>query len=234
MKSVIKYSIIALFTLVNIKCIPFSWTLRFYFFFLKHLLLSKLSFTASKYKNRPAKSLFEPTVYSTRVNLFECDPNMHKSNSTYFSDLDLARTDLVLTLFIRFFNHYKSTTGVYPYVPLGSVMTVFKQELKPLQAYKIRSRILGWDNKWLFVLSRFETGSGSSSAVPSDKVDNSKLAAVSLSKYVFKLGRKTIPPEEVIKWSGINVDEKALERGRMDFELAKGFFDAEATADCPM
>ena len=77
--------------------------------------------------------------------------------------------------------------------PLGSVMTIFKRELKPFQRYQIRSRILGWNEKWLFVLSRFEF---------SDR--NKTLAAIALSKYVFKFNKVTIPPEEAIKICGLD------------------------------
>jgi hypothetical protein len=98
-------------------------------------------------------------------------------------------------------------------------MTIFKRELKPFQRYQIRSRILGWNEKWLFVLSRFEF---------SDR--NKTLAAIALSKYVFKFNKVTIPPEEAIKICGLDTPEN-LEAGRIDFEKAKKILEIESQVE---
>lgn len=218
-----KYGFLLAAILTNLKTLPFSWTIRFFYLILKHLHL------APRHTPPAAKSIFESRTYKSRNDLLECDLNMHKNNSTYFSDMDIARTDLLTAHFKLFFLGYKQEHGVWPYVPLGSVMTIFRAEIKPLQAYSITSRVLGWDDKWLFVISKFEIPT-----TAKDGTKGKKLAAIGLSKYVFKLRRKTIPPEEIVKTCGIPYTDADLQKGRIDFELAKGAMEAEAVADCPM
>lgn len=196
--------ILLLLVALSPKSIPFAWHFKFFSNVLKYLILANP-------KDIPA-SIFDPVDYHTRCSLFECDFNMHKSNSTYFSDLDNARGLLMLKTFKNFFNSHKKQNGSYPYLPLGGVLTVFKKEIKPLQAYNVKSRILGWDQKWLFVLSRFETVGRDGKPV---------LCAVALTKYVFKIKRKTVPPETVIAESKLDVKEEDLKRGRISFEQAK-------------
>ncbi|KAF5093319.1 hypothetical protein D0Z03_002467 [Geotrichum reessii] len=173
--------------------------------------------------------IFKTSTWTSFTNLLEVDANLHKSNSTYFTDLDLARTQLLLPLFKDFFIGHRLATGRFPYVPLGSVMTVFRREISPLQRYAVRSRVLGWDGKWLFVLSRFEITAGRRQQDPAKN-----LAAVALSKYVFKDGRKTIAPEDAIRQANPGVTTAALEKGRMDYEHAKSFLQSELVAELPM
>ncbi|KAK9311153.1 hypothetical protein V1524DRAFT_411993 [Lipomyces starkeyi] len=55
----------------------------------------------------------------------------------------------------------------------------------------LHSLIIGWDEKWLFVVSRFELAGSTNTC------------AISLSKYVFKLGRTTITPQDALKQCGL-------------------------------
>ncbi|KAK9488220.1 hypothetical protein V1527DRAFT_449610 [Lipomyces starkeyi] len=48
-----------------------------------------------------------------------------------------------------------------------------------------------WDEKWLFVISRFQLARSTNTG------------AISLSKYVFKLGRTTITPQDALKQCGL-------------------------------
>ncbi|VVT46383.1 uncharacterized protein SAPINGB_P001186 [Magnusiomyces paraingens] len=185
------------------------------------------------------RGLYYANEYWSRAVAMECDLNGHKSNSTYFTDLDLARSDLLLDIFRDSFLYYRARDGRYPYVPLGSVACIFKREIKPYQKYVVRSRVLGWDRKWMFVVSRFEfaPSNNNKNNNNNNKGQNNeqrgKLAAVGLSKYVFKLGRKTLPPEEFLSHSkeSLGFSEKDIERGRMEFGYAKGMIEAEATLD---
>lgn len=179
--------------------------------------ITKKSTTTSSSDTKPSKSIFQWNEYWTWAAMLECDLNGHKSNSTYFHDLDLARSDLLLDLLAETFIEYRKKEKAYPYVPLGSVMCIFKREIKPFQRYVVRNRILGWDKKWVFVLSRFE-------------FPNGKLAAVGLSKYVFKLKRVTIEPEKIIRMSGI-ASEEDFKTGLMNFEKAKGMLEVESLTE---
>ncbi|KAK9480576.1 hypothetical protein V1514DRAFT_324836 [Lipomyces japonicus] len=185
--STILAGVTALFWLVNLKSFPTFWHFRFYNSLFKHLYFYKPS-------KAVASDVFHTRVYTTRSPAMECDLNLHKSNSTYFSDLDIARTDLIAGLFHKWINDVKRKENRWPYVALAGVVSLFRREIKPYSKFNIKSRVIGWDEKWIFVLSRFETPKG-------------KLIATCVSKYVFKLGRKTVPPKDVLDHCGMWNDE---------------------------
>lgn len=139
----------------------------------------------------------------------EMDFNLHKSNSTYFSDMDISRTDL-LTLQLREFylgfndpDAPKLKRHEFIYSPLGSTQMIFKKEIPAYTLYNVESRILGWTSKWLFVISSFKS-----------RKDGS-LYACGLSKYVLKQKRKTISPEIALKFEGLLTEEAVSKNNEM-------------------
>ena len=78
---------------------------------------------------------------------------------------------------------------------MGTIQCVFKREIKLFQRYTITSNVLAWDNKWLYILLKFEATDG-------------KLCALGITKYVFKKkGRITLRPREFIAECGMYNDE---------------------------
>jgi hypothetical protein len=146
---------------------------------------------------------------------------MHKSNSTFFSDLDINRAQLLMRLFGGFprwkptsdgkavsENNQEKTLNI----ALGGVSCVFKREIKPLQRFEIWSRVLAWDDKWLYIVSYFVLpGTGVAVMKSLDEEakkgrefdPNKTILASSLSRYVFKDGRMTIPPEDALVCNGL-------------------------------
>ncbi|RPB17320.1 hypothetical protein P167DRAFT_479563 [Morchella conica CCBAS932] len=164
--------------LINIKNIPLTWHFRFYRSLFHHLLRRR--------SLHPTPShLFSPISSTSRSPLYECDLNLHKSNSTYFSDLDIARTHLICHLIKRSLRTRRSL-----YVALAGVTCLFRREIKPFEKYEIVSRLLGWDGKWVWVVSHFVS-------IKKEKDGSRKIFASALSKYVFKMGRITVKPEEI-------------------------------------
>lgn len=81
-------------------------------------------------------------------------------------------------------------------VMLGSVYCAFKKEILPYERYEMRSKVAGWDDKWLYVLTFFFR--------PEKRKGQGKtLLAVGVSKYVTKKGRLTVRPEKVLRASGL-------------------------------
>ncbi|KAK9457981.1 hypothetical protein V1511DRAFT_508076 [Dipodascopsis uninucleata] len=196
-----------IYWLVNLKNAPFYWHVRFYTALFYNLLFIK---------NPPAleADVFRSRTYTTRSPLSECDLNGHKSNSTYFSDLDIARTEVVSDVFKKWINDSRSKTGKFPYVALGAVSTIFRREIKPLVQFQIKSKVVGWDDKWLFVVSKFYTDGGK------------KFCAVSVAKYVCKFGRKTVPPKECLEACGLWTPEVEL-KGREGRKKVQGLLDLD-------
>ncbi|KAI3404720.2 STP4 [Candida oxycetoniae] len=186
--------------------------------------------TYNTYGFNSPKDLFSSVTLESRVSPFELDMYLHKSNSTYFLDLDIARTKLLIRLLQSYWWHsFENKSGKFgkskrkianfPYAPIAIVKCQFKRELKPFEKFHINSRILAWDKKWLFVLSTFTTKNSHNSQM--DKVN-----AVALTKYVFKIGRITIPPIEILNHCNL-IDEKNLETNLVNYELVKNLVDTE-------
>ena len=93
---------------------------------------------------------------------------MHKSNSTYFADIDVSRSHLVTHLMgpaVPKLNANAKTRLVLDKdgncvkggfgIGLGAVFCSFRREIAPLQGYEMWTRVLSWDRKWLYIISHF-------------------------------------------------------------------------------
>jgi acyl-CoA thioesterase FadM len=145
--------------------------------------------------------LFEPVSIFTRSPLLETDYNLHKSNSTYFSDLDTSRSALMAKVLAPSLAHgtgdlEKEGHNGRLAIILGSVHTSFHKEIRPYELYEVRSRVLGWDKKWIVVASFFVRP-----GKPDEDCDEVLLASA-LSKYVVKKGRFTVSPERCFTSAG--------------------------------
>ncbi|KAH9170385.1 hypothetical protein EDB89DRAFT_1978700 [Lactarius sanguifluus] len=78
----------------------------------------------------------------------DCDYNWHLSNSSYPKLLDLARTNSVLHIFPSFV----LAGGGFA---LAGTHFQFLREIPMFARYEVRSQIVGWDQKWLYVIHRF-------------------------------------------------------------------------------
>jgi hypothetical protein len=151
-------------------------------------------------------------MVTSRTPLLETDYNLHKSNSTYFTDLDVSRTALVSRIYSpgvgnvskeldqEFLVASKKEGKPAPrrkpvLIVLGSVYCTFKREIKPFELYEMHSKVLSWDAKWLYVLTCFMRPARCRS-------DEKVILAVGVSKYVVKKGRLTVPPERILRASG--------------------------------
>lgn len=214
-RSFTKYVILA-FLASTYKTLPFAYLLRFYHHVLITLLWNRKKYLASGSNNTfgitgksNKRDLFKWVGIKSYVSPLEVDMYMHKSNSTYLIDLDIARTKMVCQVFQKlFFNCYFNVHGDFkaqsianfPYIPAANVQCAFIRELKPFQKFEIHSRVLAWDKKWLFVLSKFTSNNGRT------------LHTIAITKYVFKKKQRiTIVPEEYIKECGLWNEEVAAE-----------------------
>ncbi|KAK3325913.1 hypothetical protein B0H66DRAFT_573616 [Apodospora peruviana] len=152
--------LLLLFLILNWKSLPLAWTVRIFHSFIYHVL--------RRPKTLPQRALFHYSVTSSRTSLLETDYNMHKSNSTYFADLDVSRSHLVTHLLMpamkRIGNNDKTKLvmdkdgnlikGGFG-IGLGAVFCSFRKEIAPLQGYEMWSRVLGWDRKWFYIITHY-------------------------------------------------------------------------------
>jgi Thioesterase-like superfamily len=88
----------------------------------------------------------------------ELDHGMHKSNSTYLTNLDIASSHHHYCPFREGVNKYSSGTerknGTF-FPALEAVTISFKREINPYKKYEIWTRVLPWDKKWVYMVSHF-------------------------------------------------------------------------------
>ena len=131
----------------------------------------------------PPRALFLPLITKASWTPFlELDYNLHKSNSTYFSDLDVSRAQLMMSLLRtgieRLVRGEESTMveetrrsgsaarygmeqhaqeaargGGKFLIALGGISCHFKKEVKAYSGYEIWTRVLSWDRKWIYLVS---------------------------------------------------------------------------------
>ncbi|KAL8689188.1 MAG: hypothetical protein Q9218_005082 [Villophora microphyllina] len=88
---------------------------------------------------------------------------MHKSNSTYFADFDIARMHLLTRLFppglvTTSRDLYREAGNTGPKrlgIYLGGVSCNFRREIGVLQGFEMWTRVLCWDRKWVYIITHF-------------------------------------------------------------------------------
>ncbi|KAJ5331366.1 hypothetical protein N7476_001149 [Penicillium atrosanguineum] len=207
-----------LLALLNMKNLPFFWHFRLLYHFVGNLRLKPNAPFFPKGKamvdaqGKPTHPVFVSCGITSRTPLLETDYNLHKSNSTYFTDLDVSRTALVTRIYSpgvgivskeldqEFLEASKKEGKRAPkrkpiIIVLGSVYCSFKREIKPFELYEMHSKVISWDKKWMYILTCFMR--------PASKAGGEKtLLATALSKYVVKKGRLTVAPERLLRASG--------------------------------
>ncbi|KAJ5491132.1 hypothetical protein N7539_002699 [Penicillium diatomitis] len=207
-----------LLIITNIKNLPLIWHVRLLYHFLIQLRWKPSDPYFPKghalldAQGKPTHPVFVSYKITSRTPLLETDYNLHKSNSTYFSDLDVSRTALVTRLYSpgvglvskeldqEFLEASKKEGKRAPkrkpiMIVLGSVYCSFKREIKPFERYEVHSKVISWDKKWLYILSSFMRPA-------SRRGGERTLLATALSKYVVKKGRLTVAPARILCLSG--------------------------------
>jgi acyl-CoA thioesterase FadM len=95
------------------------------------------------------------SVLHFRVLPLDMDPNIHLNNGRYLAFMDLGRLDLIIRAgFYRFL--LRERWGLV----MGGCLMRYRRQLGPFQRFRLVTRLVGWDEKWLFVEHRFESRHG--------------------------------------------------------------------------
>ena len=134
---------------------------------------------------RPRLDLLDRSELWLRVLPNDLDLNLHMNNGRYFTVMDLGRIDLVIrTGMVRWLFRQRWTPVV------GAETMRFRRALKPFERYRLLTRVLCWDEHWVFLEQRFETATG-------------ELAAQGLVKAIILHERRTLRPREALKAMGL-------------------------------
>jgi hypothetical protein len=153
--------------------------------------------------------------------LLEIDFNLHKSNSTYFSDLDVARAYHSGVLFGPLF--MPKAGGKRCNLVVGAVSCTFKREIKFNRGYEMFTKVAGWDEKWIYMVTHFVErgrakpqpgllqGDCCEEEFKDDMVrpQGRGVFASAITRMVFKRGRVTVPPIRALDECGLLCDTGA-------------------------
>jgi acyl-CoA thioesterase FadM len=121
----------------------------------------------------------------------DLDTNFHMNNGRYLTIMDLGRFDLILrTGLLNLMLHKKS-------VPILAAATIrYRLPLDPFQRFHLETRVVCWDDKWVFMEQRFLIAHGPK---------KNAVAAIALVKGSFfdKGTGKTLPTQHLLDALGI-------------------------------
>lgn len=112
--------------------------LRFFYVLFRALFAPKIS------------SVLDPARVRLRVWPNDLDANMHMNNGRYLTIMDLGRLDLILRsglLRLALKRKYQPV--------LAAAQMRFRMQLKPLRPFDLETRVLCWDDKWVYIEQRF-------------------------------------------------------------------------------
>lgn len=185
------------------KYLPFAYQFRFWSLLVNYLFILPPP---------PKQTPFQICIRKTYCSPLECDLfGLHKTNSSYFVELDLARTETVLRAFHGYFKTKK------PFVPLAEITCHFLKEIKPLQKYQVISRVIAVGEKWCYVLSFFVTDDKNGISLQLNGV-NYRVCAISIGKLVFKDGKKTVNVNQILpsEYQSLGLDNEKLIKNSID------------------
>ena len=99
---------------------------------------------------RSRVDLFDTVETSLRVYPSDLDLFMHVNNGVYLTYADIGRTDLMLRADVF---HPVRKQGWYPVVAAETIQ--FKRSLTLWQRFEINSRIIGWDDRSIYMEQKF-------------------------------------------------------------------------------
>lgn len=136
--------------------------------------------------------LFEASRLRFRVWPTDIDLNIHMNNARYLSLMDLGRTDLIIrTGLHRLMLRHKWQAVI------GGATVRYRRPLKPFQPLRLSTRLLFWDDRWLYLEQRITTADGAT-------------ACVALVKAVFIHGGTRVSPADTIAAAGHDTPSPAV------------------------
>jgi acyl-CoA thioesterase FadM len=136
--------------------------------------------------------LFDASALRSRVWPTDLDLNVHMNNARYLSMMDLGRTDLI----IRTGLHRLMLKHKWQAV-IGGATVRYRRPLAPFQRFQLTSRLLYWDDRWLYLEQRITTMNGDT-------------ACVALVKAVFIHQGRRISPADTIAQAGYDSPSPAV------------------------
>jgi acyl-CoA thioesterase FadM len=147
------------------------------------VLLFRVVLTIIRNVFRMRRGVLDESVLRLRVWPTDMDLNFHLNDGRYVSLTGLARVDLMLQSGLL---RRAVKRGWYPVV--GAVVMRYRREIRAFERFVLRSRIVGWDEKWCYFEHRFEK--------------DGELAAIGYARGVMRTRDRAVPTAEVMALVG--------------------------------
>ncbi len=142
-------------------------------------LILRLIFVLVKAPYRPKLQPFDISALHMRVWPNDLDLQLHMNNGRFLSIMDLGRIDLLIRT--GFWREARQRRW-FPVV--GSTLIDYRRSLTVFQSYELRTKILGWDDRWFYVEQQFVSGS--------------VVAARATLKTMMRSSEGAVPPSEAL------------------------------------
>lgn len=101
----------------------------------------------------PGRTMADTSVTRMRVQPFDLDLYRHMNNGVYLQCMDIARSNLLADLGAF---GLLGERGWYPVVAAQTIK--YRRSLLPFQRFEIRTRVLGWDERVVYLEQEFVRG----------------------------------------------------------------------------
>ena len=132
---------------------------------------------------RPRLSFSGPSVLRFRVWPHDLDINIHMNNARYMALMDLGRLDLIVRSGL-----WRTVFKLHWQPVIAAALVRFKKPLKPFQPFTMTSRVLSWDERWIYIEHIIET--------------DRAVACHAVVRGAFVRKGQVIPPQEVVNRTG--------------------------------
>ena len=156
-----------------------------------NLYLRVLAVLLRYWFGRRRGSLLEPSTLTFHVLPNDLDPNWHLNNGRYLTIMDLGRLDLTLHSGLM-----RQVIRRHWMPVLGGATISYQRPLKLFQRYTLTTRIVGWDEKWIYMEQSFDS--------------RGKRAATALVKGLLRGSDGSVPTPEVMASVGLEVPSPPL------------------------
>ncbi|CAG8588517.1 7686_t:CDS:2 [Ambispora gerdemannii] len=212
--------------LLNVKSLPTVYHWRCWFLFQKIIWRRKRELRERKEgkieKKTNSQELFRVFRQEHRLWPDDLDLNIHMNNSSYLKVLDFLRIEQIFTLFGDLLIPKEL------YLANGGCKIVYKKEIPPFAKYTVESCVLTWNDKWVFILSRFLLPSKAKTSADKDPI----VATIVVNKLVFKEPNgKTAEPAAVFERLGFFKGESEEERNEREAARKKLWTFVESGVD---
>ncbi|MEW6736114.1 MAG: acyl-CoA thioesterase [Acidobacteriota bacterium] len=136
--------------------------------------------------NRQLLGPLDESTITFRVLPNDLDLNGHMNNGRYLTIMDLGRINLIHKMGLL-----RIVVQRHWFPVVTAVTTSFYRPLKLFQTYRLKSRVICWDEKYFFVEQQFER--------------NGKLIATGIVKVLIRSRAGNVQTEQVINAMGSDV-----------------------------